>query len=56
MAICDKERLVVFAVDDNGSADRNNPVFEEHWANIYGDELIGAKLKQLIGKDVVKTM
>lgn len=55
MAICDKERLVVFSVDGNGSADRNNPVFEQHWTNIYTNEQIGAKLKQLIGKDVVKT-
>ena len=54
MAVCDKERLVVFSVDANGSADRNNPVFEEHWANIFSNELIGAKLKQIIGKDVVK--
>ncbi len=56
MAICDKERLVVFDVDNNGSADRNNPVFEQHWTNIYTNEQIGAKLKQLIGKDVIITM
>ena len=56
MSICDKERLVVFSVDGNGSADRNNPIFEEHWANIYGNELIGAKLKQIIGKDIVKSI
>lgn len=56
MAICDKERLVVFDVDTNGSADRNNPVFEQHWTNIYTNEQIGAKLKQLIGKDVVKSI
>ncbi len=56
MAICDKERLVVFAVDSNGSADRNNPIFEEHWANIYSDSLIGAKLNQLIGKKVVENL
>ncbi len=56
MAICDKERLVVFSVDDHGYADRNHPIFEEHWANIYGNELIGAKLKQIIGKDIVKSI
>jgi hypothetical protein len=53
MAICDKARLVVFAVDANGSADRNNPVFEQHWTNIYTNEQIGAKLKQLIGKEIL---
>lgn len=56
MAICDKERLVIFSVDANGSSDRNNPIFEEHWANIYSNNLVGARLNQILGKEVLSTL
>ena len=54
MGICDKERLVVYKLNSTGSFDRNNPIFENHWKAIYSDSVIGAKLKQLIGAEVVK--
>ena len=56
MAICDKERLVIFSVDANGSSDRNNPIFEEHWTNIYSNNLVGARLNKILGKEVLSTL
>lgn len=56
MGLCDKERLIIYRVDSNGSADRNAPIFEEHWASIYNDPLVGATLSQLIGKEVIKDL
>lgn len=53
MGICDKERLIIFKVDKNGCADRNNPIFENHWDAIYSDSEVGAELTQLIGREVV---
>ncbi len=54
MGICDKERFIVYKINSSGSFDRDNPVFENHWKAIYSDSVIGAKLKQLIGAEVVK--
>ncbi len=56
MGICDKERIIIYRVDKDGSADRNNPLYENHWKAIYSDEVEGAKLKQLIGREVVAKM
>ena len=56
MGICDKERLILYKVNKNGSADRNNPLFEDHWASIYSDPDVGAALNHLIGKEVIKDM
>lgn len=56
MGVCDKERLILYKVDNNGFADRNSPIFEEHWASIYGNSEIGAKLNQLIGREVIINM
>lgn len=56
MGICDKERLVLYKVDKNGASDRNKPIYENHWETIYSDAVEGAKLKQLIGRDVVKDL
>lgn len=53
MGICDTERIIIYRVDKDGSADRNNPLYENHWKAIYSDEVEGAKLKQLIGREVV---
>ncbi len=50
MGICDKERLIIYKIDTNGSADRNNPIFEDYWASIYENPEIGAHLNQLIGR------
>lgn len=56
MAICDKERLIVYQVDSNGTANINAPVFENHWASIYGDMEVGSQLNQLIGKEIVQSL
>lgn len=56
MGICDKERLVLYKVDKNGTSDRNKPIYENHWETIYSDAVEGAKLKQLMGRDVVKDL
>ena len=52
MGICDKERLILYSVE-NGVADRSNPIFENHWAVIYTDVSIFQKLKKLIGRDII---
>ena len=56
MGICDKERLILYRVNKNGIADRNSPLFEEHWLSIYGDAEVGVKLNQLIGREVIAKM
>ena len=56
MGICDKERIILYKVDKDGASNRNQPLYENHWETIYSDEIEGAKLKQLIGRDVVKNM
>ena len=56
MGLCDKERLIIYRVDSTGSADRNAPIFEEHWASIYKDPVVGAQLNQLIGKEAIKNL
>ena len=56
MGICDKERLILYRVDSNGASDRNQPLYENHWKAIYSDEVEGARLKQLIGREIVETL
>ena len=56
LGICDKERLILYKVDKNGGADRNNPIFEDHWVSIYSDAEVGATLNHLIGREVVRAM
>lgn len=56
MAICDKERIVVYRADANGAVDKSNPMFENHWKAIFADSVIGANLKKIIGAEVVKTL
>ena len=55
MGICDKERLVIYKVE-NGSASIDNPVFESNWNSVYNDEKTGLSLNKLIGKEIVKNM
>ena len=56
MGICDKERLILYSVDNNGACDRNQPLYENHWKAIYSDEVEGARLKQLIGREIIETL
>ena len=56
MGICDKERLVLYKVNTDGSADRDNPIFENHWAAIYSDPEVGATLNHLMGRELVINM
>lgn len=56
MGVCDKERLVLYKVNTDGSADKNNPIFENHWAAIYSDSEVGATLNHLIGREVIVNM
>lgn len=53
MGICDKERLVLYARNKKNLFDYNNPIFEAHWATIYGDPEVGTQLRKLIGKEVI---
>ena len=55
MAIFDKDRLILYDTA-NGMPNRDNPVFEKHWAVIFADSLIGAQLNKLIGREAVKNM
>lgn len=56
MGICDKERLVLYKIDLNGSADYNAPIFEDHWASIYSNSEIGAELNHLIGREAIESI
>lgn len=56
MAICDRERLVIYTLDSSGSCNIESPLFDCHWQAIYSDEIIGAKLNQLIGVEVIKEL
>ena len=56
MGICDKERLIIYRVDEDGNINRNAPIFENHWVVIYTDANVKARLNQIIGKNVVKSI
>lgn len=56
MGICDKERLILYKVNLDGTADRSHPLFENHWASIYNDTMVGSQLGQLIGKENIRTL
>lgn len=53
MGICDKERIIIYEVKGN-TIDKSHPLFENHWKAIFADAAIGARLKQIIGAEVVK--
>jgi hypothetical protein len=53
MAICDKNRIVVYTVTNEGFANYENPIFEQQWAAVYSDPIIGPKLRKLIGRDAI---
>lgn len=55
MGICDKERLIIYALDNSGQCNIDKPIFDNYWQSIYSDELIGSTLNKLIGADVVKS-
>ena len=55
MGICDKERLIIYALDNSGQCNIDKPIFDNYWQSIYSDELIGSTLNQLIGAEVVKS-
>lgn len=52
-ALCDKERLIIYTCK-NGYADKQNPVFENHWAVINTDPATFLQLKKLIGKETIE--
>ena len=54
MGICDKERLVIYELDLSGHCNIDEPIFDNHWQTICSDDVIGTKLNQLIGREVIK--
>lgn len=56
MSIIDRNRVIVYTVDNNGYADYSHPVFEQQWEVIYSDSDIQSKLIGLIGREVVKNI
>lgn len=56
MGICDKERVIIYSVDESGACNKSNPLFEEHWLAIYSDGIIKANLNKIIGREVVKNL
>lgn len=56
MGICDKERIIVYKVREDGFCDISKPLFENHWAAIFCDPIVGANLKKIIGKEVIKNL
>lgn len=51
--VCDKERVVIYRMSKSGTSDIDRPVFENHWAAIFSDNVEGAKLKQIIGREAI---
>lgn len=51
--VCDKERLALYRMSQSGTSDIDRPIYENHWVAIFADDIEGAKLKQLIGREVV---
>ncbi|PDP51096.1 hypothetical protein CLI75_12205, partial [Porphyromonas gingivalis] len=45
--------LLFERVDKDGTADRRNPIFEDHWLSIYANPDVGAKLNCLIGREKI---
>lgn len=56
MGICDKEHLMIYKIESTGSCNIETPLFDYHWQAIYADNVIGAKLIQYIGKEVVAAL
>jgi hypothetical protein len=56
MAICDKERLIVYQRSKDNLFHEDSPCFEEHWMKIFTDLETAARLKQIIGKEMVKSI
>ena len=56
MGICDKERLMIYRIESTGSCNIETPLFDYHWQAIYSDNIIGAKLVQCIGKEIVAAL
>ena len=54
MGICDKERLIIYNLDFYGCCNIEQPLFDYHWQSIFSDKIIGTKLNQLIGAEVIK--
>lgn len=55
MVICDKYRLVLYNVKKL-NFNSPEPIFESLWQVIYGDDIVGAKLNSLMGREIVKAM
>lgn len=55
MAIFDKERIIIYDTS-KGMPNRDNPIFEKHWAMIHTDQSAFHRLKQLIGMEIVKSI
>lgn len=53
MGICDKERLILYKINSNGTTDKDAPIFEDYWDSIYSNTQVGAKLVQIMSKEVV---
>lgn len=56
MGICDKEKLILYSVDNTGSCRIDAPIFENHWQTIYTDNIVGAELNKLIGANIVRNL
>ena len=56
MAICDKERLIVYQRGKDNLFHEDAPCFEEHWMKIFTNVETAARLKQIIGKEIVKAI
>lgn len=56
MGICDKERIIIYEANNDGSYSYSNPIFEKSWAAIFCDDTIGADLKKIVGKENIKAI
>lgn len=55
MAICDKEMFVLYYRKTGGQFNYAEPLVKEHWANIYGDIEIHAKIVSHISAEVLRS-
>lgn len=53
MGICDKYRLALYNIKTL-NPDSPEPIFESTWQVIYGDDLVGAELNSIMGREAVK--
>ena len=56
MAICDKERLIIYEVTNSGAWDQSKPIFESHWGAINNEADVYAELVKIMSPEIIKSL